>query len=118
MSCKTIFFFQLMIILLHQITLYVLEVIFLERTEKLIMTIDDKIKDQILQYNINWEAGKILASSGKIDKHEYLKGQETLTSNQSQIIKQAKCTYSPIGKAFEKQTKKQISRCFKDFKPF
>ena len=49
MSCKTIFFFQLMIILLHQITLYVLEVIFLERTEKLIMTIDDKIKDQILQ---------------------------------------------------------------------
>ena len=118
MSCKTIFFFQLMIILLHQITLYVLEVIFLERTEKLIMTIDDKIKDQILQYNINWEAGKILASSGKIDKYEYLTGQETLTSNQSQIIKQAKCTYSPIGKAFEKQTKKQISRCFKVFKPF
>ena len=72
------------------------------------MTIDDKIKDQKLQYNINWEAGKILASSGKIYKYEYLTGQEILTSNQSQIIKQAKCTYSPIWKAFEKQTNKQV----------
>ena len=42
-----------MIILLHQINIYVLEVIFLERIEKLIMTIDDKIKDEKLQYNIN-----------------------------------------------------------------
>ena len=35
------------------------------------MTIDDKMKDEKLQYNINREALKISAlSSGKIDKYE------------------------------------------------
>ena len=37
------------------------------------MTIDDKIRDEKLQYNINREAAKISAlSSDKIHKHEYL----------------------------------------------
>ena len=44
-------------------------------------------------------------SSGKIDKFEYLTGEEILTSDQSRIIEQPKFTYSPLGKAFEKQTK-------------
>ena len=44
-------------------------------------------------------------SDGKIDKHEYLTGEEILPSGQSRIIEQAKFTYSPLGKAFEKQTK-------------
>ena len=44
-------------------------------------------------------------SSGKIDKYEYLTGEEILPSNQRQIIEQANLTYSPLGKAFEKQTK-------------
>ena len=44
-------------------------------------------------------------SSGKIDKYEYLNGEEILPSNQQQIIEQAKFTYSPLGRAFEKQTK-------------
>ena len=44
-------------------------------------------------------------SSAKIDKYEYLTGEEILPSNQQQIIEQAKFTYSPLGKAFEKQTK-------------
>ena len=40
------------------------------------MTIDDKIEDEKLQYDINREAAKILAlSSGKIDKYEYLTGE-------------------------------------------
>ena len=70
------------------------------------MTIEDKIKDEKLQYDINREAAKISAlSSGKIDKYEYLTGEEILPSNQKQIIEQAKFTYSPLGKAFEKQTK-------------
>ena len=70
------------------------------------MTIEDKIKDEKLQYDINREAAKISAlSSGKIDKYEYLTGEEILPSNQQQIIQQAKFTYSPLGKAFEKQTK-------------
>ena len=70
------------------------------------MTIEDQIRDQKLQYDINREAAKISAlSSGKIDKYEYLTGEEILPSNQQQIIEQAKFTYSPLGKAFLKQTK-------------
>ena len=37
------------------------------------MTIDDKIRDEQLKYDINREAAKILAfSSGKIDKFKYM----------------------------------------------
>ena len=42
------------------------------------MTLDDKIKDDKLQYNVNRETTKISALSGKIDKHEYLTGEEIL----------------------------------------
>ena len=39
------------------------------------MTIDDKIRDEKLQYNINREAAKPSAlSSGKIDKYKFLTG--------------------------------------------
>ena len=70
------------------------------------MTIEDQIKYEKLQYDINREAAKISAlSSGKLDKYEYLTGIEIFPSNQQQIIEQAKFTYSPLGKAFEKQTK-------------
>ena len=70
------------------------------------MIIDDQIKDEKLQCDINREAAKISASlSGKINKYEYLEGEEILPSNQKQIIEQARFTYSPFGKAFEKQTK-------------
>ena len=70
------------------------------------MTIEDQIRDEKLQYDINIEAAKISAlPSGKIDKYEYLTGKEILHSNQQQIIEQAKFTYSSLGKAFERQTK-------------
>ena len=70
------------------------------------MATEDQIKDEKLQYDINREAAKISAlSSGKIDKYEYLTGEEILPSNQQQIIQQAKFTYSPLGKALEKQIK-------------
>ena len=70
------------------------------------MTIEDQIKDKKLQYDINREAAKISAlSSRKIDKDEYLTGEEILPPNQQQIIQQAKFTYSPLGKALEKQRK-------------
>ena len=70
------------------------------------MTIDDQIKDEKLLYDINREAAKISAlSSGKFNKYEYLTGEEILPSNRQQTIEQAKFTYSPLGKAFEKQTK-------------
>ena len=70
------------------------------------MTIEDRIKDEKLQYEINREAAKISAlSSGKLDKYEYVTGEEILPSNQQQIIQQAKFDYSPLGKAIEKQIK-------------
>ena len=70
------------------------------------MTINDQIRDEKLQYDINREASKISSlSSGKIHKFEYLTGEDILPSNQQQIKEQAKFTYSPLGKAFEKQIK-------------
>ena len=63
------------------------------------MTINDQIRHENLKYNIKREPGKISAlSSG-------LTGEDILPSNQQQIIEQAKFTYSPLGKAFEKQIK-------------
>ena len=38
-------------------------------------------------------------------KYEYLSGEEILPSDQSRTIEQAKFTYSPLDKAFEKQKK-------------
>ena len=71
-----------------------------------IMTINHQIRDKKLQFDINREAAKISAlSSSKIHKHEYLTGEDILSSNQQQIIEQAKFTYSPMGRAFEKQIK-------------
>ena len=70
------------------------------------MTIDDHIRDEELQYDINTETAIISAlSPNEIGKYEYLTGEEILLSNQKQMIEQAKFTYSPLGKAFEKQIK-------------
>ena len=70
------------------------------------MTIDDKIRDEKLQCDINREAAKISAlSSDKIHKYEHLTGEDILPSNKPQITEQAKFTYSPLGKAFEEQIK-------------
>ena len=57
------------------------------------MTIEDQIRDDKLQYDINKEDAKISALSlGKIDKYEYLTGEEILPSNQQKIIEQVKFT--------------------------
>ena len=70
------------------------------------MTIDDQIRVEKLQFDINRVAAIISAiSSGKTDQCEYLTDEEILPSNQKQIIEQAKFTYSPLGKVFEKQIK-------------
>ena len=70
------------------------------------MTIDDMIRNEKLQYDINREAAKISAlSTGKVDKYEYLTGEEILPADQKRVIEQAKFAYSALGKAFEKQTK-------------
>ena len=70
------------------------------------MTINDQIKDEKLQYDINREGAKISASpSGKLHKYEYITGEDILPSTQQQIIEQTKFTYSTLGKAFDKQIK-------------
>ena len=81
------------------------------------MTIDGQIRDEKLQYDINREVAKISAlSSGKIDKYEYLTGEEVLPSNQQQVIEQVKFTYP-----FEKQIKaindneKQLANIDEDY---
>ena len=88
------------------------------------MTLEDQIRDEKLQYDINSEAAKISTlPSGEIDNYEYLTGEDILSSNQQEIIEQAKFTYSPLGKAFENQTKtnkdqeeKQIEAIIDDYK--
>ena len=70
------------------------------------MTIDDKIRNDKLEYHVNIEAAKISAlSSSKIDKYEHLTCAEILFINQSRLIEQDKLTYSPLGIALEKQRK-------------
>ena len=66
------------------------------------MTFEDQIKDEKLQYDIDREAAK---TSGNTKKYEYLTGNEILPSTQQQIIEQAKFTYCPLEKTFEKQIK-------------
>ena len=88
------------------------------------MASDDQIKDKKLQYDINREAANIAAlSSSKIDKYEYLTGEEILPSNENQVMEQPKFSYFSLGKAFKKQTKtiedqgeKRI-KALKDLKP-
>ena len=70
------------------------------------MIIDYQIRDEKLQYDINREAPKYLprhqAKFGSMNIHTC---EEILQSNQQEIIEHAKFTYSPLGKAYEKQTK-------------
>ena len=74
-----------------------------KKNKKLFMKTDDKIRDKRLQHKINRKAAKIQASSsGIIDKHEYLTGEQILPTDQSRMIEQAKFTYSSLQKALEK----------------
>ena len=58
----------------------------LEAIFKLVITTDDKIRDEKLQCDINREAAEIsVLLSGKVDKNEYLTGEEILRSEKSRI---------------------------------
>ena len=66
------------------------------------MTIDDKIQNVKLQYNIDRKVAKISAlSSGEINKYKYLTGEKLLPSDQSRIIEQANFKYCLFGKPFK-----------------
>ena len=59
-------------------------------------TINDKIIDEKLQYDINRATARISAlSSGKTSKYEYLVGDERFPSNQRQTKEQAEFVHSP-----------------------
>ena len=75
----------------------------------IIMIIDDKIRVEKQQYDKTRKLQKqvklvSLVSLGKVDKYEYFPCKEILLPNQITIIDYAKFTYSPLGKALEKQT--------------
>ena len=98
MYCKTIFF-SVIDNTLAKILKYRKNI--LETIYKLIMIIDEKIRDEKLQYDISREAAKISAlSSGKIDKCKYLTREEILPPDQRRVIEEAKPTYSPLEKDF------------------
>ena len=85
----------------------------LKRISKIIMASDYKIRDEKIQYDINNQAPKISALlSGKTDKHEYVTGEEILPSNQSQVVKQAKFTYSPFEKKSNLRHRSKINYKF------
>ena len=70
---------------MHEIILQGSEKIFLTYIIKF-MTINDQIRDEKLQHDINREVAKISAlSSGEIHNYEYLTGEDILPSNQQQI---------------------------------
>ena len=70
------------------------------------MTINDQIRHEKLQYDINRKATEISTlSSGKIYRYEYGTGKDILPFNQQQIKEQEKFTYFSLGKAPEKQIK-------------
>ena len=72
------------------------------------MTIDDQVQDEKLQYDINREAEEILTLlSDKINKYQYLTGEEILSSNQKQIMEQAEFTYSLLEKQKQLKTKEK-----------
>ena len=55
------------------------------------MTIDHKIRVEKLQNDINREVAKISTLlSGKINKYEYLTGEEVLPSDHRRVIEEAK----------------------------
>ena len=78
----------------------------LGRIYKIIMSADDKIRDEKLHYYIIREVAKISALiSEKIDKFEYLRGETILPPDQRRVKEHAEFTFSPFRKALEKQTK-------------
>ena len=57
------------------------------------MTIHEKIINEKLPFDINRQTSKI---SGKVDKYEYLAGEQILPSDKSQTIEQTEFTFSSL----------------------
>ena len=76
-----------------------------------IKIIDNKIKANQAQYDLDRLAAKISAySSGDLRKYEYLTGEDL--GYKPSVVEQAKFDYSPLGKIFNKGLKKKIKKDF------
>ena len=74
------------------------------------MTNEDQIRDEKLQHDINREAAKISALSwGKIDKYEYLTGEEILPSTKQHFINKIREGEINLNEAKEEQAKLKSS---------
>ena len=63
--------------------------------------LDDKIKANKAQYDLDKEAAKIsVLSSGELEKYWYLTGEDL--GYKPNVIQKAKFDYSPLGKVFNK----------------
>ena len=63
--------------------------------------LNDKIKANKAQYDLDGETAKISAlSSGELEKYEYLTGEDL--GYKPDVIQKAKFEYSPLGKVFNK----------------
>ena len=63
--------------------------------------LDDKIKANKAQYDLDREAAKTSAlSSGELEKYECLTGEDL--GYKPDVIQKAKFEYSPLGKVFNK----------------
>ena len=64
---------------------------------------NNKSSDEQQKCNINKEATKVLALlSAKIDKYEYLTGEQILSSEQGRVIEPPKFNYCSLGKTLKK----------------
>ena len=67
--------------------------------------LDDKIKSNKAQYDLDREAAKISALSSKdLEKYEYLTGEDI--GYKPDVIQREMFEYSPFGEAFNKVLKK------------
>ena len=87
-------------------------------TEQVVKILNDKIKANKAQYDLDRETAKISAlSSGELEKYEYLTGE--YLGYKPDVIQKAKFEYSPLGKVFNKgldesDKKKRYSERFKN----
>ena len=69
------------------------------------MTIDDKIRDKNFNMTLTEQLQRYLHNHQGRQRDEYLTCDEMLPPQQHRKIQEAKFTYFPIRKTFEKQTK-------------
>ena len=67
-----------------------------------IKILDDKIRSNQAQYDLDRQNAKISAvSSGELDKYEYLTGEDL--GYKPNVVQKAKFEYSPLGQVFNKE---------------